>query len=51
MESYTEKIFGWVQQKNSGEPEFHQAVKEVLDSLEPVMSRRPEYQEAGILEK
>ena len=51
MGTYIEKVFAWVQKKNPGEPEFHQAVKEVLDSLEPVMSRHPEYQEAGILER
>ena len=51
MESYTEKVFAWVQKKNPGEPEFHQVVKEVLDSLEPVMVRHYEYQEAGILER
>lgn len=37
--------------RNPGEIEFHQAVKEVLESLEPVMARRPEYVKAGILER
>ena len=33
------------------EPEFHQAVEEVLSCLEPVMDEKPEYQEAAILER
>ncbi len=37
--------------RNPGEPEFHQAVWEVLESLEPVIERNPEYVEAGILER
>jgi glutamate dehydrogenase (NADP+) len=37
--------------RNPGESEFHQAVKEVLDSLEPVVERHSEYQEHSILER
>lgn len=37
--------------RNPGEPEFHQAVKEVLESLEPVAERHPEYINAGIFER
>jgi len=37
--------------RNPNEPEFHQAVKEVLESLEPVIERHPEYVQAGILER
>ena len=37
--------------RNEGEREFHQAVREVLDSLEPVIKRHPEYQECRILER
>ncbi|WP_089609398.1 NADP-specific glutamate dehydrogenase [Dehalobacterium formicoaceticum] len=33
------------------EPEFHQTVEEVLTCLEPVMEKKPEYQEAAILER
>lgn len=40
-----------VQAKNSGEPEFHQAVREVAESLEPVLERHPHYREARILEQ
>ncbi|MCP4601236.1 MAG: NADP-specific glutamate dehydrogenase [Proteobacteria bacterium] len=37
--------------KNPNEPEFHQAVKEVFDSLDPVMDRHPEFKAAKILER
>lgn len=37
--------------RNQGEKEFHQAVKEVVETLEPVLKRRPEYQKAKILER
>jgi len=40
-----------VVKRNPAEPEFHQAVREVLDSLEPVLDRHPEYQKARILER
>lgn len=35
--------------RNPGETEFHQAVREVLESLGPVMDKRPEYRDAGII--
>jgi glutamate dehydrogenase (NADP+) len=37
--------------KNPAEPEFHQAVQEVVESLELVLERRPEYRSARILER
>jgi len=37
--------------RNPGEPEFHQAVKEVLESLEPVAERHPEYLKVGIFDR
>jgi len=40
-----------VRSRNAGEPEFLQAVQEVLESLEPVVARNPEYAEANILER
>ncbi len=36
---------------NPNEPEFHQAVTEVLNSLEPVLAEHPEYQEAKLIER
>jgi glutamate dehydrogenase (NADP+) len=37
--------------KNPGQPEFHQAVQEVFESLIPVVDRHPEYKKAAILER
>lgn len=39
-----------VEKRNPGEPEFHQAVREVFSSLEPVVEAHPIYLEAGVLE-
>lgn len=49
--SYTEEIFNKVVERNKGEKEFHQAVKEVLVSTERVFERNPKFREAGILER
>jgi glutamate dehydrogenase (NADP+) len=40
-----------VRAKNPAEPEFHQAVQEVFESLDLVMERRPEYRKSRILER
>jgi glutamate dehydrogenase (NADP+) len=47
----TQPMYEQVLKRNAGEVEFHQAVKEVLDSLEPVLERHPEYVEARIVER
>jgi glutamate dehydrogenase (NADP+) len=44
-------VYEQVVRRNTGEVEFLQAVKEVLDSLEPVLDKHPEYVEARILER
>ncbi len=44
-------VYEQVCKRNAGEPEFLQAVKEVLDSLGPVIDRHPEYVEANILDR
>lgn len=49
--SLTNQLMEQVVKRNPNEPEFHQAVKEVLESLEPVVDRHPEYLKAGILER
>ncbi len=49
--SYVKKVLETVKQRNPGEPEFHQAVEEVLGSLEPVVKKHPEFEAAGILER
>ncbi len=50
--SYTEEVYERVVAQNPGEPEFHQAVKEVLDSLKVVIDRNEEeYRRLSILER
>src|SRR6266542_4034903 len=44
-------VYADVLRRNPGEPEFHQAVFEVLCSLGPVLVRRPEYTQARVLER
>lgn len=48
---YLAKVFETVVRRNPAEPEFHQAVGEVLESLAPVVERRPELREMGIVER
>ena len=45
------KIMDQVGKRNPNEPEFYQAVQEVLDSLEPVAEQHPEWVEAGIFDR
>ncbi|KUG25898.1 nadp-specific glutamate dehydrogenase [hydrocarbon metagenome] len=51
MSDYTQKIISEVKAKNQSEPEFIQAVEEVLESLDVVLERHPEYRSASILER
>ena len=44
-------IFENVKRRDPDQPEFHQAVWEVLESLEPVLENHPEFVEAGIVER
>ena len=46
---YLEELMAAVEKRNPGESEFHQAVREVLESLEPVIEAHPEYIERGVL--
>ncbi len=48
---YVDQVMAIVKAKNPAEPEFHQAVQEVFDSLRLVLQRHPEYKEAKILER
>jgi glutamate dehydrogenase (NADP+) len=45
------EIYAEVTRRNPGEPEFHQAVREVLDSVGPALTRHPEYADAKIIER
>ena len=49
--SYISSVLERVQARNPGEPEFLQAVHEVLESLTPVLERNPVYEKGAILER
>ena len=49
--SYLNELMERVEKRNPGEPEFHQTVKEVLESIEPVLEQRPEYIKSGVVER
>ena len=48
--AYLSDLMDKVIKRNPGELEFHQAVREVLESLEPVIEARPEYIKAGVID-
>ncbi len=49
--NYLNGVMETVIKRNPAEPEFHQAVREVLESLEPVIAAHPEFEKAGIIER
>lgn len=49
--SYINEVLEEVIEKNPNEPEFHQAVAEVLCSLEPMIESNPQYKKIGLLER
>ncbi|HSG07271.1 MAG TPA: Glu/Leu/Phe/Val dehydrogenase dimerization domain-containing protein, partial [Longimicrobiales bacterium] len=51
MGAYVSSLMEQVKAKNPAEPEFHQAVHEVAESLELVLEKRPEYRSAKVLER
>jgi len=51
MPSYASNLMAQVKAKNPNEPEFHQAVHEVVESLSLVLERYPEYHTSRILER
>ncbi len=48
---YLNELYERVVARNAGEPEFHQTVKEVLESIEPVIEARPDYVKSGVIER
>ena len=48
---YLKRVYDTVLTRNPGESEFHQAVLEVLESLECVVEKHPEYEQNGIMER
>ncbi|MDQ0230858.1 glutamate dehydrogenase (NADP+) [Metabacillus malikii] len=48
---YVNQVFETVKKRNPNESEFHQAVKEIFDSLIPIFAKQPKYIEHSILER
>ena len=48
---YLNDLMARVERRNPGESEFHQTVREVLESIEPVLLQRPEYIKSGVIER
>ncbi|MBR2465342.1 MAG: NADP-specific glutamate dehydrogenase [Clostridia bacterium] len=48
---YLNDLVARVEKRNAGEPEFLQTVKEVLESIEPVLEQSPEYVKSGVIER
>ena len=54
MANYDDEMSGYYDKllrRNAGEPEFHQAVAEVLDSLKIVLQKDPHYNDYGLIER
>jgi len=51
MTGYVSKVIDQVVAKDPGQKEFHQAVKEVLESLTPILEKHPIYEKNKILER
>ena len=51
MQGVVEKVYEQVVDRNHGEAEFHQAVREVLESLDPVIAKHPHYADDALLER
>ena len=51
MQESVQKVYEQVVARNRGESEFHQAVREVLESLDPVIAKRPDYADNALLER
>jgi glutamate dehydrogenase (NADP+) len=49
--AYLKKVYDKVVTKNPGENEFHQAVREFLESLEPVVEKDPSFEKNGIIDR
>ena len=48
--SYTTRVLEHAIKRNPNEPEFHQAMTEILTTLQPFVDLHPEYEKAGVLE-
>ena len=50
-DEYVKRVYAQVEKRDGDQPEFLQAVREVFESLEPVVAKHPEYEKAGVLER
>lgn len=48
---YVKRVYQQVERRDGNQPEFLQAVREVFESLEPVVAKHPEYEANGVLER
>ena len=48
---YLKRVYAQVEQRDGDQPEFLQAVREVFESLEPVVEKHPEYEANGVIER
>ncbi|MDR3263402.1 MAG: NADP-specific glutamate dehydrogenase [Clostridiales bacterium] len=51
MNDYAKRVYDYLVEKNPKEVEFHQAAREVLESLSPVLDKYPQYEKAALLER
>ena len=51
MNDYLTKVLEEIERKNPNEPEYLQAVREVLASVEPILNQRPDFEKQAILER
>ncbi|HYG66367.1 MAG TPA: glutamate dehydrogenase, partial [Anaeromyxobacteraceae bacterium] len=51
MDERLETVYQDVLKRNPGEAEFHQAVREVLETIGPVLAKYPEFRERKIIER
>ncbi|MGM0502105.1 MAG: NADP-specific glutamate dehydrogenase [Bacillota bacterium] len=51
MSNYVEEVMDKIKERDTEQPEFHQAAEEVLESLSLVLEKHPEYKEEGVIER
>ena len=51
MNEYLKRVIEQIEAKNPNEPEYLQAIKEVLSSVEPILDKRSEYEKQAVLER
>ena len=50
-DEYIKRVYDQVVARDGDQPEFLQAVREVFETLQPVVEKHPEYEKAGVLER